>query len=208
MFERFTREARHVVARAQDHARRLRSPQIEPVHLLLALADPKRSTTDLLEGAGLDAARLTEALSHPGGEPHQDRQEPDQDRRDAEALRAIGVDLDRIRDSIEAAFGPGALRARDVRPRLRWTRLLPFAGRADSTQVGPGHLPFTPTAKKSLELALREAIRHQDNDIQAEHLVLGLLRCDDARLYRLLADLDVSGAGLRQTTEGRLRRSA
>jgi ATP-dependent Clp protease ATP-binding subunit ClpC len=50
------------------------------------------------------------------------------------------------------------------------------------TQVGagsttmPGHIPFTPRAKKTLELALREALELQHNYIGTEHILLGLVR--------------------------------
>lgn len=40
----------------------------------------------------------------------------------------------------------------------------------------PGHIPFTPRAKKVLELSLREALSRGDEDIRPEHLMLGLLR--------------------------------
>jgi hypothetical protein len=42
--------------------------------------------------------------------------------------------------------------------------------------AGAGHIPFSPEAKKSLELSLREAIAHQDRTIQDTHLALGILR--------------------------------
>jgi ATP-dependent Clp protease ATP-binding subunit ClpA len=79
---------------------------------------------------------------------------------DGEALAAIGIDLDEIRRRVEAAFGPGALERR--RP------------------AREGHIPFTPRAKKSLELALREAIAHGDKHIGTEHILLGVLRDDKA----------------------------
>ena len=75
---------------------------------------------------------------------------------DSTALAAIGIDLDEIRRRAEAVFGPGALergrRARD------------------------GYVPFTPGAKKALELALREAIAAGDKEIGDEHVLLGVLR--------------------------------
>jgi ATP-dependent Clp protease ATP-binding subunit ClpC len=53
-------------------------------------------------------------------------------------------------------------------------------------------LPFTPEAKKALELSLREALRIKHSYIGTEHLLLGLLRLDDrlaAELYQVDADL-------------------
>ncbi len=99
---------------------------------------------------------------------------------DADALRAIGIDVDSIRERIEESFGPGALelanrrsRRRRVqfrRPRHRGTpcsgSMLPFRD----------HLPFTPRSKKVLELSLREALHLRHNYIGTEHILLGLLR--------------------------------
>jgi ATP-dependent Clp protease ATP-binding subunit ClpA len=63
MFERFAREARRTVAGALDVARRLGAEQVEPEHLLVALAcghgDPAARA---LAEAGLDAARIEEAI--------------------------------------------------------------------------------------------------------------------------------------------------
>jgi GNAT superfamily N-acetyltransferase len=47
-------------------------------------------------------------------------------------------------------------------------------GRGSSTPTG--HIPFTPRAKKVLELSLREALRLGDKHIGTEHLLLGLIR--------------------------------
>jgi ATP-dependent Clp protease ATP-binding subunit ClpC len=55
-----------------------------------------------------------------------------------------------------------------------------------------GHIPITPRAKKTLELALREALALNHNYIGTEHLVLGLIRVGDgvaAQILRQHADL-------------------
>jgi ATP-dependent Clp protease ATP-binding subunit ClpA len=70
---------------------------------------------------------------------------------DAEALATIGIDLDAVRRAVEATFGEGAL------------------GRTRA-----GCIPFTPRAKRSLELALREALSLGHDAIGTEHLLLGL----------------------------------
>jgi ATP-dependent Clp protease ATP-binding subunit ClpA len=63
MFERFTRDAREVVKRSHEEARRLRSPTIEAEHLLLALAAPASGPpAAVLADAGLDRDRLEGAL--------------------------------------------------------------------------------------------------------------------------------------------------
>jgi ATP-dependent Clp protease ATP-binding subunit ClpA len=99
-------------------------------------------------GIGLEDARA-EVLDRIGGEA-----------KDAELLGTIGIDLDEVRRRAEDTFGPGALdrRARRWRP------------------CDEGRIPFTPKAKKALELALREAEAMRDDSIDTEHLLLGLSR--------------------------------
>jgi ATP-dependent Clp protease ATP-binding subunit ClpA len=83
---------------------------------------------------------------------------------DPAALATLGIDLDEVRARVEATFGPGAL-----------------SGRAC------GHVPFTPRAKKVLELAVREARALHDARLGAMHVVLGLLREDGGVAARVLA---------------------
>jgi predicted enzyme related to lactoylglutathione lyase len=52
-----------------------------------------------------------------------------------------------------------------------------------------GHIPFTPRAKKILELALREALRRADDFIGAEHLLIALLREGEGVAARVLVTL-------------------
>jgi ATP-dependent Clp protease ATP-binding subunit ClpA len=72
---------------------------------------------------------------------------------DAAALAAIGIDLDEVRRRVEESFGPGALGGHRK-----------------------GRRPFSPGAKKALELALREALLLGDRRIGSEHLLLGVMR--------------------------------
>lgn len=59
-----------------------------------------------------------------------------------------------------------------------------------------GHIPFTPQAKKALELSLRMALELNHNYIGAEHLLLGLMRADDGGAAAILkaAGVDVAAA--------------
>lgn len=54
-----------------------------------------------------------------------------------------------------------------------------------------GHIPFTPQAKKTLELSLREALQLGDPHIGTEHILLGLIRQDDGLASDALRDLGV-----------------
>lgn len=60
-----------------------------------------------------------------------------------------------------------------------------------------GQIPFTPRAKKVLELALREALSLGHNFIGTEHVLLGLVRENEGIAARILSDLDVNGEKVR-----------
>jgi ATP-dependent Clp protease ATP-binding subunit ClpC len=68
----------------------------------------------------------------------------------------------------------------------------------DGQDSPSGHIPFTPQAKKTLELSLREALELGDSHIGTEHLLLGLIRQDEGpaaqALRELGADLDTARA--------------
>ena len=164
MFERFTEEARWVVVHAQEEARDLRSERIEPVHLLLALTrDPGRGGTTL-RGAGVEPDRLREALSRRA--------------LDADALAAVGIDLDAVRSAAEAAFGPGALDR--------------------GKPVPTGHLPFSDESKRVLEQTLRYVTRTQQKRIDSGHVLVGLLAVADPAVTRLLRQLGTDPDSLRE----------
>lgn len=58
----------------------------------------------------------------------------------------------------------------------------------------PAHVPFTPRAKKALEVALREALALGANYIAPEHILLGILRDEDSEASKALKELDVDYA--------------
>jgi len=187
MFERFTDRARQVVTMAQGEARALGHGYIGTEHLLLALIRQGDGVAArVLNSAGVSVEAIrADVLEIVGQGPAGtapgtgDLVGPT----DAEALRAIGIDVDSIRERIEESFGPGALdlaraprRGRRLqlrRPRRRGT---PCSG--SIWPIG-GHIPFTPRSKKVLELSLREAIHLRHNYIGTEHVLLGLLREGD-----------------------------
>jgi ATP-dependent Clp protease ATP-binding subunit ClpC len=87
----------------------------------------------------------------------------------AQALTSMGIGLDAVRGQVELIIGEG--------------------------QAAPtGHIPFTPRAKKVLELSLREALQLSHNYIGTEHILLGLVREGEGVaaqvLQKLGADLD------------------
>lgn len=175
MFERFTKDARSAVVDAQLVARAAHSDQIDSRHLLVALAESAGPARDALSDGGLDVtelvARTRERIA--AG-----------DALDPEALAAVGIDLDEVTRRTEATFGEGAL--------SRAGRVL--RGRRK-------HLPFTADAKKSLELALREAIRLGSKEIDGRHLLLGLTRAESPA-RRVLSDAGADLERIRRLAEG------
>lgn len=62
-----------------------------------------------------------------------------------------------------------------------------------------GYIPFTPGAKRVLELALRTAFDLGDHDVGTDHVLIGLLDADDADVAQVLAILALDAAALRST---------
>jgi ATP-dependent Clp protease ATP-binding subunit ClpA len=168
VFERFSRNARVAVVLAHEEARELSGRETGSQHLLLGVlqaAGPDLSA--VLNCYGLTAevvrARLAEAST--GDESFDE---------DADALRVIGIDLRAVRDSVARTFGADA-----------FDGALPKSGRRRRRR---GHIPFTRSAKKALELALREALAHKDNEIRCEHILLGILRSGDKSAIDLITE--------------------
>jgi len=91
----------------------------------------------------------------------------------AEALRSLGISLEAVRVQVEEIIGQG--------------------------QSAPtGHIPFTPRAKKVLELSLREALQLGHNYIGTEHILLGLIREGEGVAAQVLVKLGADLARVRQ----------
>lgn len=74
-------------------------------------------------------------------------------------------------------------------------QVLRVVGRGDKTPSG--QIPFTPRAKKVLELALREALTLGHKHIGSEHILLALVRVDDGVAARILLDFDADPEKIR-----------
>jgi ATP-dependent Clp protease ATP-binding subunit ClpA len=73
----------------------------------------------------------------------------------------------------------------------------------------PGrHIPFTPRAKKSLELSLRESVALKDGYIGVQHLTLALLAAKDGMVPVILSALGASAASLRAAILDRYRKAS
>lgn len=225
MFERFTAGARQIVVRAQSEARQLDHGFIGCEHLLLALLAGDEPAADVLREHELTPERVRAELIRMMGVPPA-RPADLLNVLDREALAAIGIDLDVVRSRIEATFGPGALtratltprrdRRRGLRSRLRRparnARLLPvIGGNGELLDVPPvrrGHIPFTPRAKKAMEISLREALALGDNYIGAQHVALALLGMNSGAVPPILSALGLSAAPLRAAILDRYRKAS
>jgi hypothetical protein len=231
MFERFTDTARHVVVQAQADARRLGHNYIGCEHLLLAAAAAAEPASAVLRDQGVTPERIEAALLRAIGRGQTAYPVGALDR---QALAFLGIDLDVVRARIEAAFGPDALTravpaaCRSRRPawgkgplaglthrrrrRARRNALLPadpFRQRpACAGPVPSGHIPFTPRAKKTLELSLREAEALHDTHIGVQHLVLALLAPKDGTVPVIVSALGVPATSLRAAILARYRKAS
>jgi ATP-dependent Clp protease ATP-binding subunit ClpA len=160
MFERFTDKARKVVILAKTKATERGDDQIRPVHMLYGLARTDGVAARVLTALGVDPAAVERELGRSAPEGRAPLGEEASG--DAEALAAIGIDLDEIKRRIEESFGPRALEQVPLAPKgpLNWT----------------GRLPLNDEAKLSLALSLKEARALHHNYIGTEHVLLGLLR--------------------------------
>jgi ATP-dependent Clp protease ATP-binding subunit ClpA len=187
MFERFTDRARQVVVEAQVSARQLEHGYIGTEHLLLGLLRAGGIAARVLDAIGVTAAAVErEVVAQVGRGPLAPG--------DAEALGAIGIDLDEVRRRVEASFGPGALQWRPGRGCGR-SKVPPFAG----------HIPFTPRAKKVLELSLREAVALKHRYIGTEHILLGLVREGEGLAMCVLTRLGAGPEAIRSRVLDALR---
>src|SRR6266702_4280717 len=91
----------------------------------------------------------------------------------AKSLESLGISLEGVRSQVEEIIGQGQ-------------------------QAPSGHIPFTPRAKKVLELSLREALQLGHNYIGTEHILLGLIREGDGVAAQVLVKLGADLNRVRQ----------
>jgi len=214
MFERFTGDARAAVAQSEVQARRLGHRYIGCEHLLLAAASTAEPASAALREQGVTPEGVETEIVRLVGLGRAANLFSASDR---EALASIGIDLDVVRARIEAAFGPDAFTrggpsACRSRPAARKNpvALLRRARRGGHHQhpAPSGHIPFTPRAKKSLLLSLREAEARHDNYIGIEHLTLALVGMKDGAVPPILSALGASQATLRAAILDRYRKAS
>jgi ATP-dependent Clp protease ATP-binding subunit ClpA len=82
----------------------------------------------------------------------------------ARALESLGISLQAVREQVEESIGQGQ-------------------------QAPPGRIPYTPRAKKTLELSLREALHLGHHYIGTEHILLGVIREGEGPAAQVLVNL-------------------
>jgi ATP-dependent Clp protease ATP-binding subunit ClpA len=184
MFERFTREARRVVDRAQAEAISLGHNYLGTEHLLLGLFGEDTVAARTLGSVGLTRQAVADDVRAIVGEGPRLAPRPN-----PAALASLGIDLDEVRRSVEATFGAGALEGTGA-----WQR-------------GRGR-PFTPRAKKTLELSLREALALGHQHLGPEHVLLGLIREGEGVATQIIRGRAGSLEAVRNTLLGHPRRPA
>src|SRR5687768_17124070 len=92
----------------------------------------------------------------------------------AKALESLGISLDAVREQVQDIIGQGQ-------------------------QQPTGHIPFTPRAKKVLELSFREALQLGHDYIGTEHILLGLIREGEGVAAQVLQQVGADLNRVRQT---------
>ncbi|MCW2699708.1 MAG: ATP-dependent Clp protease ATP-binding subunit, partial [Blastococcus sp.] len=189
MFERFTDRARRVVVLAQEEARMLNHNYIGTEHILLGLIhEGEGVAAKALESLGISLEGVRQQVEEIIGQGQQApsghipftpraKKVLELSLREAlqlghnyigtehillglihegegvaaKALESLGISLDAVREQVQEIIGQGQ-------------------------QAPSGHIPFTPRAKKVLELSLREALQLGHNYLGTEHILLGLIR--------------------------------
>lgn len=168
MFERFAEPSRRAVETAQQEARRLGHHWVGTEHLLLGVARQDDQWAALmLSQRGLTPPSIRSEIDRIIGPSERPRVAPGID---ARALATLGIDLDAVRGRVEAIFGPGALARKP-------------GGRCGDDEPTPP--PFTPRAKRALELGLRECVTQRHDEITPRDLVIGLLGADGTAAHIL-----------------------
>lgn len=183
MFERFTDRARKVVSLALAKAKERGDDQIRPVHMLYGVTAADGVGARALTALGVDAAAVERELARGGGASPGPLGSPREAADgDAEALAAIGIDLDEIKRRIEDSFGQGALERVPLTSRgpLNWT----------------GRLPLAEGSKLALAYALKETRALHHTYIGTEHVLLGLMRVAERQPYGDFAVVTLRDLGL------------
>jgi ATP-dependent Clp protease ATP-binding subunit ClpA len=172
------RPAKRYLAAGADEARRLGHSYVGTEHLLLALTrDPEGGVTRVLGqlGVGHEDINSSSFLARVWAP-----------RMDADALAALGIDLERVRERLEDTFGHGALEE----------------ARAGMEPTDAGIRCIAPRLKKALANAVERA---GDQPVRGEHVLLGMLSVSDSLAARVLTELGVSLEAVEEIVKAEIR---
>lgn len=150
MFERFSHDAREIIAAAYERVADQNAQEINNMDVLAALLRFPAS------GAGRLLVRLGVALEDVGAEVQRVRRRGGITEADARALGEFGIEVDHIVDRIEQIHGANAIA---------------------NARKGPGHprrIPLADDSKKTLEVSLKEVVRLGARHLGSEHILLAL----------------------------------
>jgi ATP-dependent Clp protease ATP-binding subunit ClpA len=152
------RPAERYLAAGADEARRLGQRTVGTEHVLLALTrDPGGNASTILRQLDVSHGDIAESPCLAGTPTR---------RIDPDALAALGIDLETIRERLDETFGPGALE-----------------------QTRAGCLGIMPRLKMALAYAVDYA---GDGPVQDEHMLLGLLSVPDSLAAHILSEFGVT----------------
>ena len=237
MFERFSQDARNLVVHATEHARRLGHRYVGAEHILLAAVSASQPASAVMRAQGVTPELVEEEIVRRVGLGAGAGLFGGLDR-DALATIGIDLDTVRARieasfgpqaltNAAQVAYRdrrrhPGPRPPRLVhnwRRRRRARRIMaahapgPKSGDATGRYRAPGpppsgHIPFTPAAKKILELAVREALALNDSQMGVEHIALALTAIRNGLVPAILSVADTSAPALRAAILDRYRQAS
>jgi ATP-dependent Clp protease ATP-binding subunit ClpA len=190
-----TAEARAIQMGAFEDALRLGHAYVGSEHTLLALAGADHPAAAVLREHGVTPGRVEEQVVRlAGGGLFGDL--------DRNALAAVGIDVDAVRDRMTETFGREALsRAGQAATAHPWgiagPRWDPRRRGGPGIHAGGVFRPHSPDAAQFLRNARAEQLDRHDPQIGVEHFALSLLSLTDGQVPPILAALGVETSALR-----------
>jgi hypothetical protein len=237
MFERFTQDARTLVVHATEHSRRLGHRYVGGEHILLAAVSASQPASAVMRAQGVTPELVEEEIVRRVGLGGGAGLFGGLDR-DALATIGIDLDAVRARieasfgpqaltNAAQAAYRARRRRPGPRPPRLvrNWRRRRRARRTMAAHAPGPrppeatgryrapgplpsGHIPFTPSAKKILELTVREALALNDPQVGVEHVALALTVIETGLVPPILSAAGTSAPALRTAILDRYRQAS
>jgi ATP-dependent Clp protease ATP-binding subunit ClpA len=187
VFERCDENTMAVFDTALAEARRLGHNYVGTEHLLLALMRHREILPDtvaaLLPRDTDVAAALASVLDGPPP-------------RDAELLKTLGIDLDKVRSAVRRAFGDDAIERLGRPVHQPWQPWRRPSRRCMSLLAGG--MGVAPRVKQAFEHARRDADQRRRPSIDPAGLLLGMVEVEDAMSNRLLREVGIDPSAVRR----------